>query len=644
MMPGTGDDTGMMPGTGDDTGMMPGTGDDTGMMPGTGDGTGGGETPMKPPTPMPYVVDGLVANPSPSAFANSAADTRDSVLTQGEMLAPMTVGIERGGGVVNAPKEGTTYLKSISSDGAGGYHVNYVLAGEDTPIHLTIDDRNQNRDYDYRKVTDDGSGYWFWRYNSGFSPLFTYFDGYQWLYIPSTGGYNRRGIAIFGARTAPENLPAMGSAIYEGRMYADIWNADDTNFNTSRTQLRGLLTLKANLDDGEISGWINGHRLTSSRASGNIRRTLRGSLITISGGEIDDGRFTADWMSEDSVMSRALEDSVGGFSGKMLGEFFGPAGEEVGGVMNGNRAADAMGTTPEQHFYGVFGGVGRVPAVRDSTEAFEPYHSFALEQEFSGADVGTRSPDQGEAYVKTIAGDGAGGVSVTYVINGVESEIDFGAGDANSGGTLGKIIGDKEYFFWRYGALGLNYADVTGWAHDINDSAGTVTKRYRGHNVHGVATENLPTTGSATYEGRVYADSWDVNNPVEDLGRANIRGDVALEANFGSGDVTGRIDGLELRPPGESSYAPMGSENALELSNGAIAGSGFTADWTGMDTDANSVLEDNIHGFSGAMNGGFYGPAAEEVAGVFSGSRAAIVGSTPETLIRGSFGAKKTGQ
>ena len=36
----------------------------------------------------------------------------------------------------------------------------------------------------------------------------------------------------------------------------------------------------------------------------------------------------------------------------MLGEFYGPAGEEVGGVLRGHR--DATATTPEQIFNGFF--------------------------------------------------------------------------------------------------------------------------------------------------------------------------------------------------------------------------------------------------------------------------------------------------
>ena len=638
--PATGGGTG-----GGDTGGGTGGGD-TGGGTGGGNGGGGTPTPTPTPTPMPYVVDGLVANPSASFIAKSAADTRDSALASGETLAPLTVGIDRNFGTgpdrgVGAPKEGMTYLKSISSDGAGGLRVNYVLGGEETPVHLTAADVYQNREFDYRKQMDDGSGYWLWRRSDFFSSQFTYFDGSNWRYAPASPEteLDRRGVAIYGARTAPENLPAMGSAIYEGRIDADVWNADDPSFNSSRTNFNSRLTLKANFDDGEISGWSNRFRVANSRNDGNVWRWLgRENLITISGGKIDDGRFTADWTGSDSDMSRAPEDSMSGFSGKMLGEFFGPAAEEVGGVLNGHRAATA--TTSEQHLFGFFGAIGRQPAVRDSTEAFEPDYAFTLEQEFSGADMGVRTPDQGEAYVKSIAGDGEGGGRVTYVVNGVESVIDFGLADAlSSTGTLYKTVGDKEYFFWRYGS-GLNYADVTGWAHDINDSAGDAIKRYRGHNVHGDATENMPATGSATYEGRLYADGWDVNQPDESLGRTRFGGALTLQANFANAEISGQFDNLSIRGPGESQYEALASGNSFEISNGAISGSGFTADWTGMDTNASSAPGDSVRGFSGTMSGGFYGPAAAEVAGTLSGRRAATA-STNESLLLGSFGAKK---
>ena len=64
-----------------------------------------------------------------------------------------------------------------------------------------------------------------------------------------------------------------------------------------------------------------------------------------------EGRFTADWEGRDSGET-PLEDSVRGFTGTMLGEFYGPAGEEVGGVLRGHR--DATASTPEQILNGFF--------------------------------------------------------------------------------------------------------------------------------------------------------------------------------------------------------------------------------------------------------------------------------------------------
>ena len=55
----------------------------------------------------------------------------------------------------------------------------------------------------------------------------------------------------------------------------------------------------------------------------------------------------------------------------MLGEFYGPAAEEVGGVLNGESSRTA--TTPEQVLAGLFFGKERfVGGVYDSTEEFTP--------------------------------------------------------------------------------------------------------------------------------------------------------------------------------------------------------------------------------------------------------------------------------
>ena len=636
-------DTDMMPGTGDDTDMMPGTGDGTGMMPGMGDGTGGGETPMKPPTPMPYFVDGLVANPSPSVFANSAEDTLGTLQPQGQEFGPLTAallrdfsrGPDRG---VSAPEqEDDTYLKTVSSDGAGGFHATYVIGGEEVPFHFTSAELDGR---EFHLERDDGYIAELWSIDDSFrrdpndagNPGYSYLDAVGWSFSTLDrnwiGGYS-----VYGVRTTPENLPATGAATYDGDVRIRSYDVDDPYSGTGRTRVDGVLKLEANFQDSEITGTINGLRY---RAPGESQYApWPGNSMAISGGEIEGSRFTADWAGEDTDANSADEDSIRGFSGNMLGEFYGPAAEEVGGVLNGGR--DATATSTEQLLHGLFFGQKRfVGGVYDSTEAFTSDHAASLELEYSGADIGVRTPEQGEAYVKTIARDGEGGFNVTYVVNNVESNIHLDAGL----NTLAKVEGDKRFLFFPYSSKDLNYVEITGWVHDLNDSAGDLIKKYRGLNIHGIATENMPTTGSATYVGRIAADGWDVNEPVANAGRTRLRGDLMLEANFGSSEISGRFDGLQIRGPGESQYNALGSGNSFDISNGAIAGSGFTADWTGVDTDANSAPVDSARGFSGAINGGFYGPAAEEVSGVLSGSRAATA-TTPEQLIVGGFGGKK---
>ena len=265
MMPDTDGGTGMMPDTGGGTGMMPDTGGGTGMMPDTGGGTGGGETPMKPPTPMPYFVDGLVANPAPSVFANSAGDTLGSLQPQGQEFAPMSAallrdfssGPDRG---VSAPEqEDDAYLKIISSDGAGGFHATYVIGGVEVPFHFTSGELSGTS---FRLDRNDNYRARLWSINDSFRrdpndagpPSNLYFDAVGWSFSPPDRNW-RSGYSIYGARTTPENLPATGAATYEGDMRFDIYGTRTTRVrNNSRTRVDGVLRLEANFQDSEISG------------------------------------------------------------------------------------------------------------------------------------------------------------------------------------------------------------------------------------------------------------------------------------------------------------------------------------------------------------------------------------------------------
>ena len=161
----------------------------------------------------------------------------------------------------------------------------------------------------------------------------------------------------YGVRTPSEPLSALGSASYEGNVLGNIWDTGNPSRRTGSELLEGSLSLSADLDNGDIGGQVTDFTRFDRDATDLGRQPLADTNVIDIMGSIMDGRFTADWEGHDSGGTPA-EHSVGGFTGTMLGEFYGPAGEEVGGVLRGHR--DATTTTPEQIFNGFFS-AGREP-------------------------------------------------------------------------------------------------------------------------------------------------------------------------------------------------------------------------------------------------------------------------------------------
>ncbi|MDE0333083.1 MAG: transferrin-binding protein-like solute binding protein, partial [Nitrospinae bacterium] len=605
--------------------------------------------PPLPPVQLPSGAPGRAAPPAAPIFALRAGDTLGSLLPQGGEFAPLSAALSASGGAVSAPREGAAYLKSISSDGANGFHATYVISGEEIPFHFLSEDFGtvtsqfgKDRDDGHRarlwSVRVSGSGSFYQDPRDGGHSDYAYFDTNHWFYSPPEGGWSRA-YSVYGVRTAPENLPATGTASYDGGMRLEVWNADDASSSTSRYRIRSrVFALEANFDDSEISGHAG--RLEIQPPGQSAYVPMPGNSIAISGGGFEGSRFTADWTGEDTDANSAPEDSVRGFSGKMLGEFYGPAAEEVAGVINGSRTATA--TTPEQQVLGFFEGREQVESVNTSTEAFMPVTN-AIERDH--VDTMVRAAAQSEAYVKSIARDGAGGFHVTYVVRNQETSVHFVPEDAFGTASFRKQDGDLIHLLLQYNQFNfLQHVDVNGWIHHEGDDVEMGS--YWGYSVHGeqTAPENLPSTGSATYKGRFRADIWSADDHDSNTGRTRFQssGDssLTLEANFGNGGISGRIERLVVRRPGESSDSPLADSNAIDISGGAITGNTFTANWAGEDTDMSSAPEDTVRGFSGTMNGAFYGPAAEEVGGLMNGSRAATA-TTPEQIVIGGFGAQK---
>ena len=662
-----------------DDDMMPGDGD--GMMPGDGDGM------------VTEYGHGLEASPLSSPTASSATDSLENLDGAETAFAPVSAPVKitsddmGQAGVVLLEDDEEAYVESITHDGTAGYSVVFVVDGQKTQVDFEAADWSWTPgESDYYQKTVDGVVYGFAQFPlvAGDPVPKTVHRRYFQLFVWEKTG-ELRGYAALGALTPSQTLVSLGSATYEGHLIAERHNNfTDPNFREVRNWMWSELTLNADFSASEIMGRAD--TIWLQLLDGTWVQLPDTNTIAISNGNIDESRFHAEWAGQDTDTSSALEDSLRGFEGSMLGEFYGPGGEEVGGVLTGERAAT------DQVIHGRFGGesqqaaaarmaiqtaagqddgisASQDPAVYadsssdtlasllpDGNTAFAPI-TAALYRDWDNNEVG--QPANGAAFVKSISSDGANGFNLTYVIDGRDTVLNFSAdtwsdrwGSYNvnrRGGEL-DIWRFNDYWLWAHtgsfyddpndrtsGSSEFAYFDINGW------QLSRTGDQFRGYSVYGAQTrpQNLPT-GSATYYGRMSASVWlgDNSEPYPE-DRQYVYGTVVLSADFDNSEVDGLIDDLyvqvgDFSTPSEA----MGTGNSIDISNGVIADSGFTADWTAMDTDVNSAPEDSIRGFAGTMLGQFYGPEAEEVGGVMNGHRGPM-GSLPDLYFNGAFGASQ---
>ena len=506
------------------------------------------------------------------------------------------------------------YIETFSADGSGGFNVNYVVDGGERLVHFGSDDYgSENCKTCYYKQDEEGRRYWFWDWSEGLD----YADIYGGFF------HGDRHYFVFGARTETGSLPA-GMASYFGRMRAEAYKRDDPDLN-QRVEMAGRIVLTADLDESTLDGVI---RTLQSRPRGGQWSAMSDTSahFNITGGNIVDGQFTATLTGMGDEDAEA-DDTVRGYKGGILGEFYGPAAEEFGGVVS---------ATSNVHDRVLGGHISGTQLDSSVPEGDLSILSVALDRDHSEPGVGAGLSTTAE--VTAIASDNAGGFRVTYSVDGEEQEIHLGARDYGahpvSPSSYYERIDDRSYWFWNPASYSLvpeyDYFDVRAWSVTDEEVGGTaaaaLTAARRGFAVYGSPTEtsDLPST-TASYSGRVYAETHLVNDPEPSTARGVVRGSLTLNANFGTSTVSGMIDEVEYRAAGQSSYAA--SDGHMTIGSGAIADSGFTADLTGTQDFAN---------FTGDMDGQFYGPEAAEVGGVLEGTH-----STENFVLTGYFGGTK---
>ena len=556
--------------------------------------------------------------------ASSANDTLAALLPDASnSFAPLSSSLKRDFGNNTAAISDTFHIKSISSDGYDGFKVTYVIDGVEKTVDFAKGDYD-NTAGEYQKDID-GETYYLWSYTDSFdgsdknlgSSEFEYFDA-NGSSVP--GG--DRTIVTYGARTAAGSMPG-GTATYDGRMRADSFDNNDT---ARRTRIHGLLTLTANFADATLGGRIFALRV---RAPGETDYTRLPATtdIDISNGRIVDGRFTASLTGRDEDPDALLGNSARGYYGDAYGEFYGPAAEEVGGVLNARRDEDNMVLN------GWFGGwQSREIAIDDSTQP-----SALVQRDFSASTTAASSS------TATVEARGTG-YRITFTIGETEEILDVTEDDL---GGLGLWIGEfeksidtatesKRIYLWRErgwfpGRPAFDYMDVHGvfladYAIGANQSADDPTGVTSGFLVRGTRTTDMPTSGSASYSGGMEAKEWRTDTLQSYRDATEYRGAFSMTADFSAGSVTGSVSNVESRPGNSGQYTSSAdgtgltfnatvSDNAISAS--ALTGAGDLAVYT-----------------TGSVEGAFYGPEAAEAGGVFEGT-------ATNKLLQGWFAGSK---
>ena len=576
--------------------------------------------------------DGLVRSPVPPVFHDEDIDDAD----RGPLLTVPTLaaGIRRDYDERRSRLASDAYIESLGfanvADDDGipfSLHVTYVIGGEEVTVHFTEADRD-TPDYDLSWTkTVDGVEYWGWLYqgHGAQEDVISFLSGLPGYRLYSTGGI----------RTATADLPS-GTAVYVGGMRGDTQLTNDPSLS-GREAMSGSLRLAANFDAASLEGRISDIRVRPEPPRPKVWSSLPDTTwFMVDNGRIVDGQFTADLTGMDSNANAATNETVRGYEGGVLGEFYGPEAAEVGGVLNASRndrvMAGAFGgsrtlTVPE--------GMARSTATPVHWTGADSWESAGLETRYpvlssnalrdwndSTVALGSGDFDLHEMSVAGTYEAASGGVDsgrveviVTYELDDELHTVSFATDDyLEDGGYWEKEIDGESLSFWFGDEFG--YFTTVGF-HPCDGgvclfSYGTIGAR--------TESARMPA-GAATYLGRARADTWLENEPGSSPNRQRIWGNLRLTADFTGSTLDGRITDIRVRRQTESNPSDWPETTWLAIDDGRIVNGQFTATLTGMDSDANAPMDESLRGYEGGVLGEFYGPAAEEVGGVFNASR-----------------------
>ena len=562
---------------------------------------------------------GLSASTVETVYWNNANDVgMDELIANPQnVFAPITTSLDRITDNPNIVRSSDAAIKSIAGDGDGGMIVTFIVEGVELTKHYT---KNRRVDYDwgyeFESIEEDGDPFYnsIWTENTDNENFYVFgaVSGHP------SGDTQPRYYFIYGART--EDLPT-GLANYHGRLNSQIWRSNNRD---ERTHLYGAASLNVDFDHGTVNGEIGNIRSRLQTAEDDV--PLEDNKFVIEDGTIQNGQFVATMKGIDESsnsgsdqLSNEVISSIEGFNGNVLGEFYGPQASAVGAVVNATRDNAVL--------------IGYLTG-----ESFSPTRTLEQQANSTPLDVSvTRNFEESNnsishvddsTRVESIRSDGQGGITLTYLVEGMQYSVQFEDEDYSKVFTnwFTKESNNREQYLTTF-SDGFSLAPEFNYLNSYYFTSGEIDGNVWPVSlfVNGLQTDpdNLPS-GEANYQGKLTFIDWQNCSTcsVNYGDRDQFAGNLSLTANFDESDIGGAVDFID---EGEI------LNDALLINDGSIEGNKFNA-----NLQATELFPD----ITGSMSGAFYGPAAEEVGGVIEYSLSSD-DEDPAAVGIGWFGASR---
>lgn len=366
---------------------------------------------------------------------------------------------------------------------------------------------------------------------------------------------------IYGAETSPDYINSrVGNAYFSGKIYIDT-AIGGTDFYSDQP---GGITLSLDFSDNTLSGegYFN---LSDIRQEGF---NIAGGLINSEGSQI----------LQASLTGQQNTDNTGG----LLGAFYGPEANEIGGAIWYSAGNTAIG------------GV-----IRAEASAIPPVQTFTqIYRGFANGYWGTKSNKSSTQERLTTSQLFTKNNAQDAFVNG---QNEFSPNQSfHTSGKSGLVVETNISTRGTY-----SFTDWGTWNSRTNpvlDRNGVVADR--GHWLIGANTHEsqIPKSGTATYNGEAIGT---------DHTGASITGTAHLQAEFSADTIDARLD-LKKNGSGWASinFAPMGITAPPDSS--AISETHVFSGHVGNNDGAITGLPSSTDAFIG---GAFYGDQAQEVGG-----------------------------